>query len=82
MADSLAETASRYHDIIVDLDLENARLKGAALTDQDIYYLRSIYRQLRQVMLSSDDLSLGGEVLADNVNWLDCFIEKQERHHA
>jgi hypothetical protein len=38
------------------------------------YYLRSILRQLRDVHRDVTNHSLGSEVLADNIDWLDCFI--------
>lgn len=46
----------------------------------DVYMLQSIYRQL--VVLRElchkmkGGVSLGSEVLADNIDWLDCFIDK------
>lgn len=52
------------------------------LTDNDLYYLSSIKRQLRQVQEALADtgrFSLGGEALADNLDWLDCFIDKHKR---
>lgn len=53
------------------------------LTDNDLYYLRSILGHLREVQSAmADGLSLGGEMLADNIDWLDCFIEKHERRKA
>lgn len=46
----------------------------------DLHYLRSILGQLREVQKSLDHgPSLGGEVLADNINWLDCYIDSLER---
>lgn len=53
------------------------------LTDNDLYYLRSILGQLREVrkvvLRESEGASLVGEVLADNIDWLDCFIDKHQR---
>lgn len=52
------------------------------LTDSDLYYLRSIKRQMLEVRSALADeasFSLGGEAFADNIDWLDCFIEKHER---
>jgi hypothetical protein len=50
-----------------------------SISAQDIYYLKSIYRQLRGFKQELERVSLGGEVLADNVDWLDCFIDRIER---
>lgn len=48
--------------------------------DNTLYYLRSILRQLQSVRGMIDHgPSLGGEVLADNIDWLDCFIDSLER---
>lgn len=52
------------------------------MSANDLYYLRSILRQLREVQGALADtaaFSLGGEALADNIDWLDCFIERNER---
>lgn len=52
------------------------------MTENDLHYLRSILRHLRQVQSAMADaarFSLGGEALADNIDWLDCFIDKNER---
>ena len=53
------------------------------MTPHDLHYLRSILGHLREVrdaILRSDDvLTLSCVVLADNIDWLDCFIEKHER---
>ena len=56
--------------------LANEHAKTAPTADSDIYYLQSIYRQLRSIALSSDTHGLGEEILADNLNWLDCYIER------
>lgn len=47
----------------------------------DMYYLRSILTQLRNVakMVAVDGPTLGGEVLADNIDWLDFYIERLDR---
>lgn len=53
-----------------------------ALTENDLYYLRSIYRQLKEVHEALADtaaFSTGGLACADNLDWLDCFIDKHER---
>jgi hypothetical protein len=50
------------------------------LTDHDLHYLRSILGQLRELRSSIEcGPTLGGEVLADNIDWLDCFIDKHSR---
>jgi hypothetical protein len=50
------------------------------LGEDDLYYLRSILRQLRELRRAvKRGPSLGGEVLADNIDWLDCFIDKHTR---
>ena len=57
--------------------LVNEHAKTAPTADSDIYYLQSIYRQLRSIALSDEfGPTLGTEVLADNLNWLDNFIER------
>lgn len=54
------------------------------LTDQEIYYLRSIQKNLEQFKELADEQtsllgpSIGSEVLADNLNWLDCFVDAEE----
>lgn len=53
-----------------------------AITENDLYYLRSIQRQLQMVKESLDDslgLTLGVMAFADNLDWLDCFIDEKER---
>lgn len=58
------------------------------VTDQELYYLRSIYRSLEEMRdLSADVMadygpSIGSEVLFDNMNFLDCFIDEHERKNA
>jgi hypothetical protein len=53
------------------------------VTENDLHYLRSILGQMREVRKfmqgESKGWSLGGEVLADNIDWLDCFIDRSER---
>jgi hemerythrin-like domain-containing protein len=50
------------------------------MTDIDFHYLRSILDQLRELQSSLEyGPTLGGEVLADNINWLDYFIDKHHR---
>ena len=54
------------------------------LTEQEIYYLRSILRNLEQFKGLVDEQtsilgpSIGSEVLADNINWLDCFVDAEQ----
>ncbi len=51
------------------------------MEDKYIYYLRSILRQLcelRDAMPDYSGLHLGGQVLADNIDWLDCHINEIE----
>ena len=56
------------------------RPEAQAMTEHDLYYLRSILTQLRGVRASLRyGPTLGGEILADNIDWLDCFIDKHER---
>jgi len=55
------------------------------LTDHELYYLGSILRSLQQLKELSDEQvtwlgpSIGSEVLADNINWLDCLIDAETR---
>jgi hypothetical protein len=49
------------------------------LTDNDLHYLRSILGHLREVRSIATAFSLGGEALADNIDWLDCFIDKHQK---
>jgi hypothetical protein len=49
------------------------------MTDHDLHYLRSILDHLREIRRSQQWVTLGGEVLADNIDWLDCFIDKHRR---
>jgi hypothetical protein len=53
------------------------------LPERDLYYLRSIKRNLDELHELAGRLtfqpSIGGEVLADNRDWLDCFIEKHSK---
>jgi|SRR5215471_791742 len=47
----------------------------------ELHYLRSILGNLREVQAAviTDGPSLGGEVLADNIDWLDCYIDAREK---
>ena len=59
--------------------------KMVTLSDNDLYYLRSIKRQLDEVKEALADtaaFSLGSMALADNLDWLDCFIDKHTRANA
>lgn len=58
------------------------------MSKQDLHYLKSILGQLQTlrrlsrlpVLAGAEMLpNLGSEVLADNIDWLDCFIDKHER---
>jgi hypothetical protein len=49
------------------------------MTNQTIYYLKSIERQLRQIAEEQTGVSLGGEVLWDNLNWLTGHIDFLEK---
>jgi hypothetical protein len=49
------------------------------LSENDVYYLRAILGHLRQIKQMADGLRLGSEALADEVDWLDCFIDKHQR---
>ena len=55
------------------------------MTDQDLHYLKSVLGNLREfsTLIHKDmkphDYGLGHEILADNIDWLDCFIDKRER---
>jgi hypothetical protein len=54
-------------------------------SDKVLYYLRSILRQMNSVMgqpASRVIHTLGQEALADNCDWLDCYIDWLERHPA
>ena len=47
------------------------------MNERDVHYLRSILAQLHSIrlMLHEQAPSLVSEVLSDNIDWLDCFIE-------
>jgi hypothetical protein len=51
------------------------------MSNNDLYYLRSILRHLRELRTLVDPHSpqfsvLGSEIMADNIDWLDCFIDR------
>lgn len=76
VTDGLAEAA---------LGVIRNRQQATTLSDADLYYLRSILNTLQEMRDATvmDTVnygwSLGDEALADNTDWLDCFIEKHER---
>jgi len=51
------------------------------MNEDDLYYLRSILGNLREFrsMCDGEGSMLGHEVLADNIDWLDCFIERHTK---
>jgi len=64
------------------VEAEREALEACALFDTDLFYLKSILGHLREIRALPDPLSLGAEVLADNIDFLDCFIDKHERKKA
>ena len=51
-------------------------------TANDLYYLRAINRRLAEFQEALDGieaLSIGGEALADERDWLDCYIDRLSR---
>jgi hypothetical protein len=55
------------------------KLLGGQMSEDDLFYLRSILGHLRELRSVVEGASLGGEALADNIDWLDCFIDKHSR---
>lgn len=50
------------------------------VSENDLHYLRSCLGHLREFSsLIEVGPSIGSEVLADNIDWLDCFIDQWER---
>jgi len=53
--------------------------------ENDLYYLESILRQLQELKefihsFKKGDLpSIGTEVLYDNIDWLDCYIDRLKK---
>lgn len=47
-----------------------------------IYYLQSILRQLDEISTIVEGPSIGSEILADNRDWLDCYIDTLRRESA
>ena len=44
----------------------------------ELYYLEAILRRLREVKEALADtaaFSLGGQAIADEIDWLDCYID-------
>ena len=63
-----------------ELRAEVERLRAERDDERDLHYLRSILDQLHELRsFINYGPTLGGEVLADNIDWLDCFIDKRER---
>lgn len=57
---------------------------GRTLSPNDLHYLKSIHGQLEDTLKfirRRHDFGIlqGIEILADNIDWLDCFIEQHER---
>jgi hypothetical protein len=53
------------------------------MDDGDLRYLRSILRSLREMRkvlapLDSSNAWLGSQALADNIEWLGCFIAEHD----
>jgi hypothetical protein len=49
------------------------------MTDVELHYLRCIWRRLLQLKKEVEDYSLAADALADEIDWLDCFIDRHER---
>lgn len=52
------------------------------ITESDLYYLRSIKRQMttvKEALADETGFSIGGMAFTDNLDWLDCFIDEFER---
>ena len=49
----------------------------ALMTENDLYYLQSILRQLREVR--SLTIAVGDKMLADNIDWLASLISRGEK---
>jgi hypothetical protein len=86
LVDQKAEAYKFAHEAyteIKSLETQLAEARKAQLSDNDLYYLRSILRNLGELQsvahMSTIQPSLGGEALADNIDWLDCFIDANER---
>jgi hypothetical protein len=44
-----------------------------------LYYLEAALRRLRQLSELADGPSLGSMALADEIDWLDCYIDEIRR---
>ena len=65
----------------MSLRRRNNHQRPRVLDNNDLHYLRSILGNLREVRTiqarqHKQIYRLGDEVLADNIDWLDCFIDK------
>lgn len=50
------------------------------MNKNDRHYLFSILAQLKEIQQSIEyGPTLGGEVLADNIDWLSCYLTKHEK---
>lgn len=52
------------------------------MTEQEKYYFNTILRRLRSYECLLEDTplpTLGSEALADEINWLDCWIDEHSR---
>jgi len=69
---------SSYATMSVRRTLREAadEIERLRMTENDLYYLQSILRQLRELQSSLTD---GDEVLADNVDWLASLIARGEK---
>lgn len=58
---------------------------SSVLTDNDLFYLRLIKRNLEELRMLSHAVAeatgygVANAALDDNLNWLDCFIDMHER---
>ena len=55
------------------------------LPEGDLYYLRCIKRRLtefKDALADTASFSLQGQAFADEIDWLDCFIDHHERTAA
>lgn len=65
-----------------------AAMRAESPSEDDLNHLRSIQRNLADLKVAADIMvettgfGLANDVLADNRDWLDCFIEKHERSRA
>jgi hypothetical protein len=63
--------------------LVNEHAKTAPTADSDLYYLESIRKQFNELLAihrrTSRGIGIDEVILADNADWLDCFIERHSR---